>query len=331
MPDKIPDLVAEMLTELVTHRLKQNLSRNYLTEEANLQRVRGRIDHLKTARHRLLERGQVACRYEALSINTPRNCYVRAALERLARMEIQATLAQRCRKLASELWNAGATAPKPTPSVLGADRFGRHDAGDQRMVAAAKLAFELAMPTEISGRHYLLRPERNINWIRHLYEKAVAGFYEVTLKKLGWRVVSGSMFRWPIEAQTPGINRILPSMRTDILLEHPGSQRRIIIDTKFNAILTQGWYRSETIRSSYIYQIYAYIKSQVNDSDPMSLHAEGILLHPAINQQLDESVIIQGHRIRFVTVDLGAEAATIRRQWLDIVEQTPNEVITERR
>ncbi len=328
MPDEIPDLVAEMLTALVTQRLKRNLSRNYIPEEANLWRVRGRIDHLKTACHRLLERGQVACRYEALSINTPRNCYVRAALESLARMGIRMAQAQRCRRLASDLWRLGATSPKPNLAVLATDRFGRHDVADQRMVAAAKLAFELAIPTEHQGRHALLRPDRNIEWIRRLYEKAVAGFYKINLRTQGWRVESGKMIHWPIQAQTPGIDRILPSMRTDILLEHPDTQRRIIIDTKFNSILTQGWYRSESIRSSYIYQIYAYLKSQVDDIDPFSHHAEGILLHPTINKHLDESVVIQGHRIRFVTVDLSTEAATIRKQWLDLVAQAPGELHT---
>jgi len=34
---------------------------------------------------------------------------------------------------------------------------------------------------------------------------------------------------------------------------------------------------------------------------------------------IDEAVIIQGHEIRFATVDLAAEAKTIRKQLLKVV------------
>jgi len=34
---------------------------------------------------------------------------------------------------------------------------------------------------------------------------------------------------------------------------------------------------------------------------------------------VDEAVVIQGHEIRFATVDLGAEAGKIRKQLLQVV------------
>jgi len=43
--------------------------------------------------------------------------------------------------------------------------------------------------------------------------------------------------------------------------------RRIVIDTKFNAVLTPGWHREKTLRSGYIYQIYAYLRSQEDNGD----------------------------------------------------------------
>ena len=36
-------------------------------------------------------------------------------------------------------------------------------------------------------------------------------------------------------------------------LEHDASDRRIVIDTKFTSILTDGWYRDETLRSGYLF------------------------------------------------------------------------------
>lgn len=59
-----------------------------------------------------------------------------------------------------------------------------------------------------------------------------------------------------------GIDKILSSMKTDIIIDNLDLGQRTIIDTKFNAVLTRGWYRHETLRSSYIYQMYAYLRSQ---------------------------------------------------------------------
>lgn len=77
-------------------------------------------------------------------------------------------------------------------------------------------------------------------------------------------------------------------------------------------MVTSGWYREETLRSGYVYQIYAYHRSQVGCDDVLTGHASGLLLHPAIGQMVDETVHIQGHVIRFATVDLTATPADIR-------------------
>lgn len=318
-PDDVPDLVAELLIRIVERRLMRNLSFGYSNRQADQSRVRGRIDHFRTERQQLLLRGRVACRFEELTVNTPRNCYVRAALSVLSGLVSRQLLAHKCRALAGNLFQMGVTGEKPSRVQVSTDRLGRHNSDDRQMVAAAHLAFELALPTEQSGTSHLTLPEKEITWVRRLFEKAVAGFYDVVLSESGWRVDAGKRINWQIEAKTEGIEQILPSMVTDIQLEHKRSSQRIIIDTKFNAIVTSGWYRAETLRSGYLYQIYTYLRSQEQSSDPMSLNATGILLHPAIEKLVDESVVIQGHKILFATVDLGSSANEIRKRLLQVV------------
>ncbi len=46
--------------------------------------------------------------------------------------------------------------------------------------------------------------------------------------------------------------------------------------------------------------------------------ARGLLLHLAIGTMNKETVVIQGHAIRFATVDLAAPASVIREQLLDV-------------
>ena len=197
---------------------------------------------------------------------------------------------------------------------------------DRQMLAAARLAFNLSLPTEDPDDSRLPIPDRSDeHWARRLFERAVAGFYDVVLTPQGWRVTPGRRIYWPrdLDAETSGIPEILPSMQTDIELERPANAdpaapRRIIIDTKFTQILTPGYHRNQTLRSGYIYQIYAYLRTQERQSDPASQNSTGVLLHPAIGYDLDERTLIQRHQIRFATVNLAADTQTIRRQLLRI-------------
>ena len=320
-PEDIPDLVAEILAHAVERRLKRNLSFGYRSRKAEVNRVRGRIDLLRTERRKLLQRGKVACRFEELTVDTPRNRFVLAALEKIAKVVRDSKLRQRCRSLATTLNRIGVGRTFANRSDASIDFFGRLDAADRLMVAAAHLAFQLALPSETAGQKYLSSPDREEWWVRRLFEKAVAGFYDVVLEKPKWRVQPGKPLDWPSASRTPGIGRILPSMRTDIVLDDNAAGRRIVIDTKFTAILTEGWYRKESLKSGYLYQIYAYLRSQEDSEDPLWASASGLLLHPAIDERIDEAVVIQGHEFRFATVNLSATAAELRRQLLHVVRE----------
>jgi 5-methylcytosine-specific restriction enzyme subunit McrC len=319
-PDDIPDLVAEMLCHRVERRIQRNLSYGYQSREAVLGRVRGRIDLLNTERHRLLDRGKVACRFNELTVDTARNRYVRAALEEISKIVGRDGLAHRCRSLAASLRRMGVTGERPRRGERFIDRFGRHDADDQPMVSVAQLAFNLSLPTESAGAKNLSLPDREITWIRKLYEKGLAGFYDVVLSGKGWRVDAGKTIGWLVENKSPGIDKILPSMKTDIILNHSDEGRSVVIDTKFNSVVTRGWYREETLRSGYIYQIYAYLRSQEGNGDPLAESASGLLLHPSVGDMVNEAVVIQNHEIRFATVDLAATAKEIREQLLQVLE-----------
>ena len=319
-PEDIPDLVAEFLLRAVRHRLKRNLSLEYQKRDEVLNLVRGRIDVLQTERHHLLLRGKVACSFDELTINTPRNCYVREALSALAKTVHRQDLKHQCLELVSSFKYMGVIGKKPNPSKVNLNRFGRHNASDKIMLTAAHLAFNLALPNEDIGTKLLASPDRDIHWIRRLYEKAVGGFYRVRLSSEDWQVRSGSYLQWQIESETSGILDILPMMKTDIILNNQTLKQRIIIDTKFAAILKEGYYREQTLSSGYLYQMYAYLRSQHGNGDELADNASGLFLHPAVGQMVDETVVIQGHAIRFATVDLAASALDIQRQLIRVVD-----------
>ena len=317
-PDDIPDLVAEILARAVERRLRRNLSFGYQPRQAILSRVRGRIDHIHTERRQLLQRGLVACRFEELTVDTPRNRYVRAALEKSAKM-VRRNLARRCRTLATNLVRMGVSGEHLIRHDPSLNLPGRTDTADQQMLAAAQLVFDLALPTETAGPKNLSSPSRDPQWVWNLYEKAIAGFYDVTLTQWGWKVDSQQTLRWNTGNMTDRIDDILPSMRADTVLDHTASGCRIIIDTKFTSILKPGNYRTQTLASPHIYQIYAYLRSQ-EGRDSLADTASGILLYPAVNCLVDESVDIQDHNIRFATVNLDATPGEIRHRLLELID-----------
>ncbi|MGH6825017.1 5-methylcytosine-specific restriction endonuclease system specificity protein McrC [Methyloceanibacter sp.] len=317
--DELPDLVAEILADAVEKRQRRNLSMSYQSSEGILGRVRGRIDVLKTECNHLLLRGRVACRFETLTIDTPRNRFVRAALEAISRVVQRSELAHYCRKLANDMKSLGVSGNPPTRMQLSKDRFGRHDADDRIMVAAAKLAFDLTLPNEAVGSNFLPLPDKEERWVRHLYERAVGGFYEVVLNPKKWQVTCGKRLAWQIEKKTSQIDKVLPMMRTDVILEDAHACRRIVIDTKFNTVLTKGWYREESLRSGYLYQMYSYLRSQAG-LDVLADRAQGLFLHPTVEQKVDETAVIQGHAIRFATVDLTGTASEIRFELLRVCD-----------
>ena len=312
-PDDIADLVAEILSGSVERRIRRNMSFAYQSKDAVLSRLRGRVDLLRTERGQLLRRGKIACRFDELTIDTPRNRFVRAALTRIANIVSRSNLARRCRAFATTLARMGVGNHPPHQNDLSITSFGRLDADDRQMVAAARLAFDLALPNQSDGASYLSKPYTEKQWW-DLFEKAVAGFYTFVLRNQGWRVRPQSHIYW-----LPQNVGILPLMKPDIIIDNPSSDHRLVVDTKFKPILdTNG-----KVTSADLYQIYAYLRSQEDRGDPLWANASGVLLHPAIGGRVDESITIQGHEIRFKTIDLTAQAKEIRNQLLQAIQRSP--------
>jgi 5-methylcytosine-specific restriction enzyme subunit McrC len=180
------------------------------------------------------------------------------------------------------------------------------------MVALAQLAFDLALPTEESGPVALVAPEREEIWIRRLFEKAVLGFARIELEPLGWSVQGGVALRWQVASPSGTLLSVLPRMVTDIVLGPPRGPR-IVVDTKFSSILGSRRFGGASLKSEYIYQMYAYVRSQEGLDGELN-DASGLFLHPAIDVPLYEKALIQGHSITFATVNLADSPVAVRSE-----------------
>lgn len=306
-------LIARLLCHVVEIRLRRNLSCGYRRRAETLKRVRGRIDLLTTMSRGLFRRGEVACRFDELTIDTTRNRFIRAALDAIGKSIDDQALAHRSRTLASTLGRAGVGGVKPSREQMASEQFGRHEADDRLMVSLARAVFELVLPTETAGPRSVLDAQRRDTEFRRLFERAIGNFFAAELpREEGWWVSPGNKIKWPVGAASQGIGTYLPEMETDIVLENEHCDRRIVIDTKFTNIVTSARFADgERFKSKHIFQLYSYLRSQERDSHPSSLNSEGMLLYPAIGFNVDEAVELQGHIVRFVTVDLAEPTSTV--------------------
>jgi len=315
-PDDLPDLVADLLCKAVEERMRYGLSNGYVHRAADLNRLRGKIDFVRTYSHGLLKQGKIACTFQELSANTLRNRFVRQALVGLMHVVEANTLKKRINSLVLQLSDLGVSNEFVSLQDLSTDRLGRHDSKDKEMIELAKMASSFNLPSEEEGVSPHLSASRNEHWVRKLFEKAVSGFYKHALKGEGVLVRTGSVFQWPVTIKTEGLSDVLPSMKADIILE--SSNARLIIDTKFNQIYTSGWMREKTLRSGYLYQIYAYLRTQEDESDFRSLNSCGLLLHPSVGEDVFEQVLMQGHLLSFATIDLTGSVNQIKDHLRDI-------------
>lgn len=320
-PEDLPELVADILADEVTRRLHTGLSIGFSRTSADIRRVRGRIDLLSTHRRQLLKRGMIRCEFDETLTDTPGNRLVKAAMERAA---VLVPGVSRYRALALQLTAAGVVGPSPRLADVPSLRRQQLLARDQLMLAAAELVLTLSIPDQSQKTTEFLAPYDSDEYLRDLFEKAAFGFYSLRLKTDGWQVDHSKKLTWAVDRQSEGMHAIFPGMKTDIVLtkspdkptNSPG--RRIVIDTKFTSITSAGWYRKNSLKSGYVYQIYAYLLSQ-SPTEPTSEKSEGLMLHPVVHGHVDEEIVIQGHRIRFATVDLQADARLLSNQFLEAI------------
>ena len=315
----LPELLARLLVRVVQQRLRRNLSRGYQARHAVLSRVRGRIDVLATASGQLLEQGRVACRFEEHTMDTPRNRLVRAALDYLSAMMDAPEVVRECRSMSQILGRLGVSSQKPSRAALAADQISRNETADLLMVSLAKMVFEAVIPSEQVGSTHAVAVDTDEHLVRRLFEKAVANALRIQLQPLGWQVQHGRKLIWPVGQISEGIAEHLPGMQTDIELVHTGQKLKLVIDTKFTHIFRDSQYKSEMLRSGYLYQLYAYLRTQEEQLLAQGIErSEGMLLHPQCGKALDAYVDMQGHRMRFKTINLMSSAEEFEQQLLSI-------------
>ena len=318
-PEKLPELLAELLVASAEDRLRRPLTPSFSKTSRDLSRVRGGIDTLRTESHQLLSRGLVACRFEELTVDTPRNRLIRTALASIGRLCGDEELVRRCQGQSQRLAQLGVGTVDARTGQRDAEvRLTRNDQQDRSVLPAARLALQMSLPVGRTSRGHGRGPldERQF---RHLFERAVGGFYAVHGRPRGWAVQRARKVGWQASEATLGMAAVLPHMVTDVWIDVPARGRRLIVDTRFAAAIKPGRFARETLNSGHLYQLYTFVREQESGLDPASLTAGGLLLYPSTGAPLAESFVSSGHRLGAATVDLSVPSVEVREQLISAV------------
>jgi 5-methylcytosine-specific restriction enzyme subunit McrC len=144
-----------------------------------------------------------------------------------------------------------------------------------------------------------------------LYEKFILEYYR---KHFSQYHPASKEIKW----NTAGTIDYLPNMESDTMLVD--SQKKLIIDAKYYGKIMQTHHDADTIRSSNLYQIFAYVKNEDKNNTGL---ISGMLLYA----KTDEGIIpnikydLGGNQISVKTLDLNRDFSNIKKQLDSIINE----------
>lgn len=316
-------LLARILGEVTRDLLRRQLGRAHSLRSQIVRGIRGRIKFEASLKRLCFLHGKANCSFSELSIDTLKNRILRSTLARLAsdprvmhpQPHREATLRHDLRGLVRAL--EGVSLLNVSSVDFSRLQLGQNDRDYALPLAICALIHRLEIPTETTGDHALAALLKNEIEFEKLFERFVQNFYKYHLHD--HTVIRQKKLDWPDEIDC----QFVPSMYPDItIIEKNRPQRRLIIDTKYSAkALSTNRFGGQTFSSPNLYQLYAYLRTQEERSES-ARSAEGMLLYPATDCDLTETMKVQGHIMRVVTVNLAQPWKNIEARLLELSRMT---------
>jgi 5-methylcytosine-specific restriction enzyme subunit McrC len=291
----LANLFARVLISGTNHLLKRGFDRGYIEQQEWTGRLRGRICFQEAIQTNSTRTGTLPCSFDELSYDVLHNQILKATMKRLIRVQGLAVensegLAQLCRMF-SEIRDI-----ELTSRIFGRVQLCRNNQFYDFLLKVCELIHRNLLVSEKSGNSKFMDFVRDKRQMAILFENFVRTFYRVhseyTVKR------EDIYWRWIAADQVAA--GLLPKMQTDISLSSPF--RKIIIDCKFTPEATQHHYESETLRSSHLFQINAYLTNL--PSGKLINGCEMMLLYPTAGSPLSHDFTDGRHKIKIRTINL---------------------------
>ena len=308
--EHVEDLLAAILSKGIANQTKRGLGREYIPRTDALSSPRGKINISASLKERTILEKRLVCEFDEFSENVYINQILKTAAWVLIRSDHVAQEQRKALKKVMLYFNAVDTL-NPYNIQWANIKYHRNNSTYKMLMNICYMVFEALLFTTQEGSRKL--PQFKEDHMHRLYEKFVLEYYRTEHPY----EVSAAQINWIVD---DGVTDRLPTMRSDITLEH--NEKTLIIDTKYysSSMQTNALFNSRTIHSGNLYQIFAYVKNKdINRSGNVS----GVLLYAKTDEEItpDNSYLMDGNKISVKTLDLDKDFAGIRRQLDRIVEE----------
>lgn len=310
------DLFARVMVNGLNYLIKRGLDRRYLCVNDDISFIRGKIDFNNSIKTLQWVNGRMSCEYDDLSHNVLHNQIIKTTIEQLIKHK---GLSDELKDGLLNLYKyfRYIDTIKLNKKVFKEVQINRNNQYYDFLLKVCETIYDNLLIDENTGQSKFKEFERDPKQMAYLFENFVRNFYKRELK--GCKVYRENI-NWDTDDDNT-FNEYLPQMQTDISIET--DSKKIIIDTKFYKDTFTYYMDSKKLISSNLYQIFAYIKN-IEAKGGLNTNAEGILLYPMVNQQIDYDYLIQGHKIMIRTVDLNQEWRLIHKRLIDIIIDREN-------
>lgn len=314
--DNPHNLFAAILNKGLGRQLKQGLHRDYLTRSEDLTTLRGRILMPDTMRNAVAHRPQVGCEFDELSENILLNQVLKTAATLLLRQGlVDEAHRQRLRK--KLLFLDGVDLVNPAQIPWSAIRLTPATRSYRVLLGLSRFILEGVLAAEEDGGYTLYRFDPTSHEFAALYESFLVAFFTQECPELR---VRAPHIPWALD---DGYRHLLPTMKSDIVLEKEG--RTLIIDAKFygDGALDSTHHGSEKSRSAHLYQIFTYVKNAERTMKRGHEPIRGMLLYAATEsgRQPDVTYQMSGNPITVTTLNLNQEFPAIKERLLQIAAE----------
>lgn len=306
------ELFTRVMISGLNYLVKRGLDRKYLCVNDDISFIRGKINFNDSIKTLQWIKGKLSCEYDDLSYNILHNQIIKTTIEQLIKYkglneELKDSL------LSLYKYFRYIDTIKLNKKSFKQVQINRNNQYYEFLLKICETIYDNLLVDENTGESKFKEFERDPKQMAYLFENFVRNFYRRELKDCK---VYRENINWDITGAYNIFNEYLPQMQTDISIET--DTRKIIIDTKFYKDAFTYHMNSKKLNSNNLYQLFAYLKN-VEAKGGLNIGAEGILLYPMVNQQMDYDYIVQGHRVMVRTVNLNQDWKLIYKRLMNIV------------
>lgn len=310
------ELLVKVFLKEASTIVRRGLDQEYITEHEDLASPKGKILIGDSIKRNLITRHRLHCAYDELSSNILHNQIVKACLERIMQSpDIDKFHRDQAKILSYRFKDVASTNLKAIDFL--SLRLHRNNSHYKLALKIGELIYNHLLPEEGGAQYRFNDILNDRSKMGDVFEEFVRNFYdqEQHVYKVG-----AEKIRWDLSLASEHALRYLPDMNTDISLTSP--RKKVIIDTKFYKKTLNVNYRFgegvEKIHSDHLYQLFSYLKNTPSN-DKWVAPVEGILLYPTVTESIYLEYIIQGHRMRIISLDLNQDWKKIRDDLLQII------------